>query len=162
MNGKILKWKWNRPEIWCLLGMGLLMCCAGAIISIEANAAIDIPLHDTYFVTTSIQNATMLIGILALMGWGYRWLNMSRVSVWTGIHIGSMILWSIGIVSMPILLDTLAGPAPHYFQYAEVEKGPLNLAFMDLSMVITFSTVWIFCIQIIFLAVLFRQLLRRG
>ncbi|MEO1588398.1 MAG: hypothetical protein AAFS00_14000 [Bacteroidota bacterium] len=157
-----MKFNWNKPEIWCLLGMGLLVCCAVAIITFEAKSAIDIPLHDTYFVTTSIQNATILVGILALMGWGYRWLNMSMVSVWAGIHIGSMILWSLGIVSIPILLDTLVGPAPHYYQYAEVEEGPLSLASMDLSTVVAFSVIWIFCIQIIFLAVLFRQLLRRG
>ncbi|MEO1383056.1 MAG: hypothetical protein AAFV78_07495, partial [Bacteroidota bacterium] len=76
--------------------------------------------------------------------------------------IGSMVLWSLGIISMPILLDTLAGPAPHYYQYTDVEEGPLSLAYMDLSTVVTFSVIWIFCIQIIFLAVLFRQLLRRG
>ena len=141
--------------------MGLLVCCAVAIITFEAKSAIDIPLHDTYFVTTSIHQAAILVGILALMGWGYRWLNMPSVSVWAGIHIGSMVLWSLGIVSMPMLLDTLSGPAPHYFQYAEVEKGPLSLASMDLSTVITFSAIWIFCTQMVFLGVLLRQLLRR-
>lgn len=127
------------------------------IASFQANASLDIPLHDTYFVTSRLQSAGLLAIMLGLMGLGYRWLGVRRMTIWTALHIGGTILWSLLIVIPSVFMTD---PARRYYQYESIASEGIE-EWMDLSRIITLTTLLFLLSQIIFLGTLVLKVLRR-
>ncbi|MCI4668640.1 MAG: cbb3-type cytochrome c oxidase subunit I [Bacteroidia bacterium] len=148
-------WKGNirfTPAMMFAIGLVSFFITGGITGILLGNAAIDIPLHDTYFVTAHFHLVMGSASAFGLFAGVYHWFPKMFGRMMNP-RLGYIHFWftflSLYLVFFPMHFMGLGGVARHYYQYTAFDFMGV---YGDLSKFITYSAIFGFVGQLFFLA----------
>lgn len=154
-------WRGNivfTPAMLFSIGMVSTFIVGGLTGIIVANAALDIQVHDTYFVVAHFHMVMGVASIFAMMGGVYHWfpkmygrMMNNRLGYW---HFWISMIAAYGVF-LPMHYGGLSGPR-RYYEYTEFPMFQGH--FMDLNVIMTVFAAIGGAAQIIFFYNFFRSI----
>lgn len=154
-------WKGNlqfTPAMLFAVGLVSLFVTGGITGIILGNAALDVPMHDTYFVTGHFHLVMGSASAFGLFAGIYHWFpkmfgrHMNK-------RLGYIHFWatfaSLYMVFFPMHFMGLGGVPRHYY---DITAFDFSKGFMDLQVFITFAAIFGFFSQFIFLGNFFGSI----
>ncbi len=148
-------WKGNirfTPAMLFAIGLVSFFITGGITGIFLGNAALDIPLHDTYFVTAHFHLVMGSASAFGLFAGVYHWFPKMFGRMMNA-RLGYIHFWatfiSLYLIFFPMHFMGLGGVARHYYRYTAFD---FMSVYGDLSQFITYAAIFGFVGQLVFLA----------